>query len=506
VYDPAHQVCVLFGGSASGPGQAGNPLNDTWEYDGASWVQRPVPGPPARDAMSLAYDRVRGVVVMFGGNTEAGSAPLLQDTWEYNVTWTLRASSGPGARVLAPMVFDPYRGRCVLTTGAGAINYADTWEWDGTTWEQRQSPGPEARFGAGMVFDCARAECLLFGGYVTTPTDDTWRFRAGPPAITEQPEDMIASLGEIVSFTVAAAGEGTLSYRWRRNGAEMADGNGSFGTATPVLTIGPIGTTHGGLYECVVTGACGTTLSSAAWLTIRCADAVASFDSLPASTGEVAGPQLDSYLNSLGISIGASTPGSRVVVLDDRNLYEGNAATAPSPHNLLTQAGINGQVYFTLHFAAPLSELRFTRPMIRAGPSGIIHPEWSLHVFNAAGQEVGSIGQGQIASFNDVPAQVFAVAAPGVVAARVRANTANAAFSSVLIDDLVLIRARPCYCSPDFDGDGDLGTDADIEAYFACLSGNCCSTCGSVDFNGDGDIGTDADIESFFRVLSGGSC
>ncbi len=30
--------------------------------------------------------------------------------------------------------------------------------------------------------------------------------------------------------------------------------------------------------------------------------------------------------------------------------------------------------------------------------------------------------------------------------------------------------------------------------------------CGSADFNGDGDLGTDADIEAFFRVLAGGSC
>ncbi len=61
-------------------------------------------------------------------------------------------------------------------------------------------------------------------------------------------------------------------------------------------------------------------------------------------------------------------------------------------------------------------------------------------------------------------------------------------------------------CSQDFNGDGDVGTDADIAAFFACLSGNCCLTCGSADFNGDGDVGTDADIESFFRVLSGGPC
>ncbi len=60
----------------------------------------------------------------------------------------------------------------------------------------------------------------------------------------------------------------------------------------------------------------------------------------------------------------------------------------------------------------------------------------------------------------------------------------------------------------DFNGDGDIGTDADIEAFFACLGGNCCAACfdGGADFNGDGDIGTDGDIESFFRVLGGGNC
>ena len=65
---------------------------------------------------------------------------------------------------------------------------------------------------------------------------------------------------------------------------------------------------------------------------------------------------------------------------------------------------------------------------------------------------------------------------------------------------------QPASCTPDFNHDGDSRTDADIEAFFACLGGDCCSTCGSADFNGDGDVGTDADIESFFRVLAGGEC
>jgi probable HAF family extracellular repeat protein len=62
--------------------------------------------------------------------------------------------------------------------------------------------------------------------------------------------------------------------------------------------------------------------------------------------------------------------------------------------------------------------------------------------------------------------------------------------------------------SADFNCDGDSGTDADIEAFFACVAGICPSPpCASTaDFNGDGDSGTDADIEAFFRVLSGGTC
>jgi WD40 repeat protein len=81
------------------------------------------------------------------------------------------------------------------------------------------------------------------------------------------------------------------------------------------------------------------------------------------------------------------------------------------------------------------------------------------------------------------------------------------------IDEVRQVVLLPWTPSPtcgtaDFDGDGDVGTDADIEAFFACLAGNCCPTCfpGGTDFDGDGDTGTDADIEAFFRVLAGGEC
>jgi len=81
----------------------------------------------------------------------------------------------------------------------------------------------------------------------------------------------------------------------------------------------------------------------------------------------------------------------------------------------------------------------------------------------------------------------------------------NPACGSITSDVATLTVTTSCG-SPDFDGDGDAGTDLDIEAFFACLGGDCCPTCGSADFDGDGDSGTDLDIEAFFRVLGGGAC
>ncbi len=40
------------------------------------------------------------------------------------------------------------------------------------------------------------------------------------------------------------------------------------------------------------------------------------------------------------------------------------------------------------------------------------------------------------------------------------------------LDDVVVTAILPCG-SADFNCDGDVGTDQDIDAFFACLSGNC---------------------------------
>ena len=76
-------------------------------------------------------------------------------------------------------------------------------------------------------------------------------------------------------------------------------------------------------------------------------------------------------------------------------------------------------------------------------------------------------------------------------------------------DNISIVHNGPTCGSADFNCDGDVGTDADIESFFACLAGELprallCPN--NADFDGDGDVGTDADIEAFFRVLAGGNC
>ena len=76
-------------------------------------------------------------------------------------------------------------------------------------------------------------------------------------------------------------------------------------------------------------------------------------------------------------------------------------------------------------------------------------------------------------------------------------------------DDITYTQLPVSHCgSADFNCDGDVGTDADIESFFTCLAGTCPSApcTNNADFNGDGDVGTDSDIEAFFRVLAGGTC
>ena len=171
VYDSARAQIVLFGGSDDG----GAALDDTWLWDGVAWTEvTPLDSPAARAEAALTYDPVAGVVVLFGGYGGAGQGPL-DDTWLWTGTsWARQAVAGPAPRGLAGMAWDPARQRSVLFGGTGDVSvFNDQWEWDGSDWRQLPLATPlSLRFGHLMTTALDGSGVMSFGG--TLPNASTF--------------------------------------------------------------------------------------------------------------------------------------------------------------------------------------------------------------------------------------------------------------------------------------------------------------------------------------------
>jgi hypothetical protein len=149
--------------------------NEVYEWDGTNWSNpNPVVKPMPRTGHAMAFDRSRGVTVLYGGvylPGLSGSIQVgLQDVWDWNgVAWTQRGGAPFGARVDALMAFDPVRQDVLLFGGSnpvpGTVTFNDSWSWNGITWSQR-SPAtqPTIRQDAAMATDLARARVVLLGG------------------------------------------------------------------------------------------------------------------------------------------------------------------------------------------------------------------------------------------------------------------------------------------------------------------------------------------------------
>lgn len=84
----------------------------------------------------------------------------------------------------------------------------------------------------------------------------------------QQPVSLTRNPCESAGFSVQARGNGPLSYRWRLNGALLADDGRISGATTASLTINGLRYEDEGTYECVVTDNCGPIASNLATLTL----------------------------------------------------------------------------------------------------------------------------------------------------------------------------------------------------------------------------------------------
>jgi cysteine-rich repeat protein len=174
-YDAQERAVVLFGGLDA------HARNDLWGWDGARWQRlassvSPASLPPARYRHGMAYDARNKLVVVFGGLDE-NSMPL-GDTWTWNGTDWKQASptESPSPREAA-MAYDPVRGVIVMVGAPPTSSSYETWEFDGTTWQQKATgmaaPPAGGSPPTSLAFDAVSARILALGTSSTSSWDGT---------------------------------------------------------------------------------------------------------------------------------------------------------------------------------------------------------------------------------------------------------------------------------------------------------------------------------------------
>jgi hypothetical protein len=122
--------------------------------------------PSARRDYAIAYDNTRGRTILFGGIDEAGQ--LLNDTWEFDgERWFEILISGvpPSPRSRPLMVYDAGR-ECTLLVGgeSGSSVLNDAWCWNGERWSGLPAPDFDARRGASIAYHAELGLSVVFGG------------------------------------------------------------------------------------------------------------------------------------------------------------------------------------------------------------------------------------------------------------------------------------------------------------------------------------------------------
>jgi hypothetical protein len=223
-YDERRGVTVIYGTQGGSTALGGN---QTWEFDGTTWSQAITPTtPPGLEAPAMAYDKGRGVVVMFGGFNGTPPSTDYRTTYEYDgVDWVLRpTANAPITGYRANMVYDDFRGRLVLYGGFGAgAAQQTTWEYDGNDWTTVATTGPAKSTEGYMAYLATTTQTVHFGGSGPTPAgtvnNETWTYSGATTAIAAPFGRGCATSAGVPSFTPSTLPQFGTNYSLSLSGA-----------------------------------------------------------------------------------------------------------------------------------------------------------------------------------------------------------------------------------------------------------------------------------------------
>lgn len=191
---------------------------------------------------------------------------------------------------------------------------------------------------------------------------------AANPTIDTPPANATVCPGTIATYTVAASGNGTLSYEWRKNGTPLSGDLKYSGTNTLSLSVSNAVAGDLGNYTVAVTDLDGTTISAAATLTLNTVTTATG----PASVNNIC-PSGSTTLTTTPSGTGPFTFIWRKnggVPLTDVAPYGGSATAALliNPLTLAEAGTYTVEVYGLCNSVTNTATLSFPLPTITAQP------------------------------------------------------------------------------------------------------------------------------------------
>lgn len=264
-----------------------------WQYQdaGGAWINV-IDGPAAFGAVSgatfseLSFDNVTGsMVTSFRSIASNGCG-----TDAISNTVTLTGMTPAQCCTRPSFVVDPANvERCanggtaifvVSATGPGPITYRWEWEQDPGQWENLSN---DTIATIGTISGASTGTMRIINAQVTAPnhfrcratnscgstwSGDAWLSMGAAPIVDFDPVPQVVCGGSDSWFEVLASGIEPTAYQWRKNGIGLIDGESISGATTNLLSLLRVAPSDEGLYDCVISNACGSVTSNAASLAI----------------------------------------------------------------------------------------------------------------------------------------------------------------------------------------------------------------------------------------------
>ncbi len=160
----------------------------------------------------------------------------------------------------------------VTATGSGTLTYQWQYSTNGTTWYNTALTGcntPTLTVVGSSAVNGRYYRCVVTDANGSIVSNAARLTVTPGPTITGQPQNQTVAVGSKASFTIMAAGSGTLTFQWQYsdNGTTWAN-TALTGCNTATLTVTATSAINGRYYRCVVTDANGSIVSNAARLIV----------------------------------------------------------------------------------------------------------------------------------------------------------------------------------------------------------------------------------------------